>query len=402
MRVLIIGAGIGGLAAALALRRAGFAVAVYEQASALGEVGAGIQISPNAVKVLQALGVADALDRVAVRPLALEGHAWDSGALMYRVPLGRACLDRHGAPYYHVYRPDLLQVLAEAVAALPDVPLHFGRKLAGLEQGAANVSARFADGGTAEGDLLLGADGIHSAVRTALFGPDEPRFTGHVAFRGAVPAELVPAGLIERKGYNWMGPNHHFVHYYVAGGRLVNCVGVCEQADWRIESWVHPGDLAELRAEFAGWHPAVETLIGAMPRCWKWALFDRDPLPSWGVGRATLLGDAAHPMLPFLAQGVCMAIEDGYVLARCLQTAPGIEAALADYEARRRPRTSQMQLGARARAGDLHAADPAAIRRRAEAVQRDPEHMARVMDAAYAYDAVADLGRIASRASRQA
>jgi salicylate hydroxylase len=391
MRIVVAGAGIGGLTAALALDAAGFEVEVVEQAEALGEVGAGIQISPNAVKVLRALGLADPLDAVGVRPLALEGHDHRTGALMYSVPLGEAVVARHGAPYYHLYRPDLLQVLGGGVAAR-GIPIRFAARVETVEQTGQGAALLLADGRRVGGDLVVGADGINSRVRRALFGEAPARFTGNVAFRGTVPAERLPAGLIERKGYNWMGPHHHFVHYFVSRGRLVNCVGVCEQPDWRIESWVHPGDLDEYKAEFAGWHPTIQTLIGAMSSCFKWALFDRDPLDAWSVGRATILGDAAHPMLPFLAQGACMAIEDGYALARCLQTHATVAAALADYETRRRPRTSAMQLGARARAKDLHAADPAVIQARNAAVAADPDRMARTMYASYEYDPIVDYG----------
>ncbi|MEQ9640487.1 MAG: FAD-dependent monooxygenase [Alphaproteobacteria bacterium] len=395
MRIIVAGAGIGGLTAALALNRAGFAVQVLEQAPALGEVGAGIQVSPNAVKVLWALGLAEPLERVAVRPQALEGHDHRTGALKYTVALGDAVVAAHGAPYYHIYRPDLLQVLSDAATA-DGLDIRFDARVADVAQDEAGVTVRLESGDEVAGELLVGADGINSRVKQALFGPHPPRFTGNVAFRGTVPVERLPDGLIERKGYNWMGPHHHFVHYFVNGGRLVNCVGVCEQPDWRIESWVHPGDLEEFRQEFSGWHDTIQTLIGAMSHCFKWALFDRDPLDRWSVGRATLLGDSAHPMLPFLAQGACMAIEDGYALTRCLQRHDDPLAALADYEERRRPRTAQMQLGARARATQLHAADPELIRQRNEAVADDPDYMAKVMQAAYAYDAIADLGAIAN------
>ncbi len=309
-KILVAGGGLGGLTAALALARAGFTVELFEQVAELGEVGAGIQIGPNAVKVLRALGLEDGLARVGVRPTAREGRDWATGAVLQSAPMGGDFAAKYGAAYYHVHRADLLALLAAAVAAEPGITLHLGAAVAGFEQDDGQISLRLADGQTVAGAALVGADGIHSAVRARLFGPDAPRFTGNVAFRATVPVARLPAGLIEVKGYNWMGPRHHFVHYYLRGGRLINCVGVCEQDDWRIESWTQEGDLDEFKREFDGWHPTIRGLIGAVDRCFKWALYDRDPLDRWSVGRATLMGDAAHPMLPFLAQGACMAIED--------------------------------------------------------------------------------------------
>ncbi|GIX49233.1 MAG: monooxygenase [Candidatus Tectimicrobiota bacterium] len=396
LQVLIIGAGLGGLTAAACLRRAGFAVRVYEQAPVLGEVGAGIQISPNAVKVLRQIGVAAALDAVAVRPLALEGRDWQSGQVLNRIELGDAFVRTYGAPYYHVHRADLHALLVAAVQRLAPDAICLGARCVGVEAAGERVRVRFANGTAAEGDVVVGADGIHSVVRHSLFGPEAPRFTGMVAFRATVPLARLPAGLIERKGYNWMGPHHHFVHYLLRRGTLVNCVGVCEQDHWRLESWSTEGDLRELRAEFTGWHPTIQALIAAMDRCFKWALYDREPMPRWTCGRVTLLGDACHPMLPFLAQGACMAIEDAYVLARCLQTHAGVEAALQAYEAARKPRVSQVQLGARARGQRLHLADPAAIAERNARFAQDPDFRQREMDWIYRYDVVAEFGPLAA------
>ena len=306
LRVLVAGAGLGGLTAALALRRAGFAVEIFEQASTLGDVGAGIQIAPNAVKVLRALGLEEPLADVAVRPLALEGRDWASGAVLQSFALDEAYVTRYGAPYFHVHRADLHQVLLDGVRQVGDIPIHLDAKVEAMAEDGDKVTILTSDGHETVGDVLVGADGIHSSVRAHLFGPDNPHFTGTVAFRTTIPIERLPADFVSPKGYNWMGPHHHFVHYYLRRGELMNCVGVCEMPDWRVESWVEPGDIAEFRAEFDGWHEIVQTMIDAAERCWKWALYDRDPLERWSVGRITLLGDAAHPMLPFLAQGACM------------------------------------------------------------------------------------------------
>ncbi|ETW99989.1 MAG: hypothetical protein ETSY1_12985 [Candidatus Entotheonella factor] len=394
LRVLVIGAGLGGLTAASCLRRAGFEVRVFEQTPALGEVGAGIQLGPNAIRVLHQLGICEALDTVAVRPQALDVRDWQSGRIINSIPLGEAYEEQYGMPYYHAHRADLHALLVDAFEAVAPGCIRLRSQCVGLDDQGHTVKVHFADGSWAEGDVVIGADGIHSAVREHLFGPDHPRFTGMVAFRSTVPIERLPGGLIERRGYNWAGPHHHFVHYLLKGGRLVNCVGICEQTDWRVESWSVEGDLGELRSEFAGWHETIQGLIDGMDHCFKWALYDRDPMPSWTVGRATLLGDACHPMLPFLAQGACMAIEDGYVIARCLQSQADIATALSTYETLRKPRVSQVQLGARERGKRLHLADPQAMAERDRQFSADPERRRQEMDWIYRYDVVAEHGLI--------
>lgn len=394
LRIIVAGAGLGGLSAALALRQAGFAVEIFEQAPALGDVGAGIQIAPNAVKVLRALGLEDALSEVAVRPEALEGRDWASGAVLQSFALDAAYVARYGAPYFHVHRADLHQVLLDGVRAWGDIPIHLDARVEAVIEDGHRVSVQTADGREAGGDVLIGADGIHSTVRAHLFGPDNPHFTGNVAFRTTIPVERLPADFMAPKGYNWMGPKHHFVHYYLRRGELMNCVGVCEMPDWRIESWVEPGDIDEFRREFDGWHETIQTMIDAAERCWKWALYDRDPLQRWSVARITLLGDAAHPMLPFLAQGACMGMEDGYVLARSLQREEDPLAALAAYEAIRRPRAAEVQLGARARAKSLHLADQRAIDLRNAANRADPSRFAKSFNWLYDYDVVTEHGML--------
>ncbi|MGE0761329.1 MAG: FAD-dependent monooxygenase, partial [Pirellulaceae bacterium] len=237
-----------------------------------------------------------------------------------------------------------------------------------------------------EGDLLVGADGIHSVVREWLFGPERPVFTGNVAWRGLVPVDRLPAGLIRPVATAWWGPQRHFVHYYVRRGELVNCVCVVEREGWETESWTEPGGRAELEAAFEGWHPIVRTLIERMDRdaCFKWALHDRPPLACWSDGRVTLLGDACHPTLPFMAQGAAMAIEDGAVLARLLAQGGTVEATLAHYEALRKPRTTRVQAGSRRNAKVFHLSGlPARLRN--IAVRRAG---ARVMDWLYGYDAL--------------
>jgi len=356
---LIVGGGIGGLTAALALARRGFPVRVLEQSNAFGEIGAGIQLSPNCVRVLHELGLQPALQRIAFLPEQTEMRDWRSGKMISTNPLGRAVVDAYGFPYYHVHRADLLQVLADAARANPRIDLQTSARVESLAQSADGVEVRASDQ-IHRGALLVGADGIHSTVRARLFGDEAPRFTGNVAWRALVPADRVPAGLVHPAASVWMGPGKHFVHYYVRAGALINCVCVIEKSGWQVESWTQRGEHAELARDFAGWHETVTTLIEHMDRdaCFKWALFDRPPMPRWGDGRVTLLGDACHPTLPFMAQGAAMAIEDAAVLADCVATADDVTNGLARYATLRRARTAKIQLGSRANAKLFHLRPP--------------------------------------------
>jgi salicylate hydroxylase len=245
-----------------------------------------------------------------------------------------------GFPHYQIHRADLLSALA---AAVPGERVHLGHRLAGLTDHGDRVEARFANGNAAEFDVLVGADGIHSAVRSILFGPEHPRFTGCVAYRGLVPAERLRALGLEVTAQVWMGPGRHFVHYFVGGGRLVNFVAVVEQDTWTRESWTDRGDLAAALAAFEGWHPQVRAILAAVEETFVWALFDRAPLARWSACRVTLLGDAAHAMLPFMAQGAAQAIEDGATLAGCLARGADIAESLRRYERLRIPRTARLQ-----------------------------------------------------------
>ena len=356
MRVLVAGAGIGGLAAALALARRGVAVRVFEQAAALREVGAGVQVSANGMRVLRDLGVAEAVEARAAAPARREVRLWSTGQAWTSFDLGRASLDRYGEPYLTLFRPDLLAVLEAALRALDPDAITLGTRVAGLEQDAAGVTLRLASGEAVRGDVLVGADGLHSAVRAALHGPAPAVFSGCVAWRGVIPMEAVPERLRGNVGANWVGPGRHVVHYPLRGGALLNLVGVVERNDWRQEGWTTPGTHAAMAADFAGWHADIQALIAAIPQPFLWALAGRPPLPRWGQGRVTLLGDACHPTLPFMAQGAVMALEDGLVLARALTELPGPEPALAAYEEARRDRTRRVVEGSAANAGRFHAA----------------------------------------------
>ncbi len=343
-RVGVVGGGIGGLTAAVSLLRRGFDVHVYEQAPQLSEVGAGVQISPNASRVLHGLGLADDLSRTGVRPLAWHQRRWDDGRTLLESPLAEPLEAVFGFPHYQMHRADLLAALA---ARVPPERIHLGHRVVGISDRGDGVEVQFAGRAREEVDVLVGADGIHSRVRCLLFGPETPRFTGCIAYRGLVPAERLRALELAVTAQVWLGPGRHFVHYFVSGRRLVNFVAIVEQGAWTRESWTDRGEVSDALAAFAGWHPQVRQIIGAVDETYVWALFDRIPLERWSAGRVTLLGDACHAMLPFMAQGAAQAIEDGATLAACLaETENGDGAdpaeALRRYEHLRVPRTSRI------------------------------------------------------------
>ena len=360
--IAIVGGGIGGLAAAALLARAGYDAHVYEQSSALGEVGAGINIGPNASRILHRLGIAEALGRTGVKPMTFDQRRWDDGRVLLRAPLGEALETAFGAPYYTFHRGDLHRALAEAV---PAERIHLAHRLTRLVDRGDHVEAHFDNGASISADALVGADGIHSVVRHALFGPEKPRFTGCAAYRGLVPADRLRHLDLQFRNQIWMGPGRHFVHYFVAAGRLVNFVAVTEEDSWLRESWVDRGEVTDALGAFQGWHDQVLSIIGAADETYKWALFDRSPLPRWSVGRVTLLGDSCHPMLPFMGQGAAQAIEDGATLKSCLQKFPtDIAAALRRYEELRLPRASRLQGMSEANKTRFHMPDGPAQRER--------------------------------------
>ena len=318
MKIVIAGAGLGGLTAALALVRRGHTVQVLEQASRLGEVGAGLQLSANATRVLDGLGVGDALRRVASQPDGKEVRLWSTGQTWKLFDLGPESVARYGHPYLTMYRPDLHGLLVEAVEAAQPGAIRLGAKCTGFADDGTSVVATTDDGQRFDGDVLIGADGVHSQVRRRLVGGDDPAVSGCLAWRGVIPVERLPAHLRRPVGTNWIGPGGHVIHYPLRRGELVNFVGIVERGDWTIESWTVAGTTAECARDFAGWHDDVQALIACIDVPYKWALMQREPLTQWTTGRVALLGDACHPTLPFLAQGAAMAIEDGAMLARCL------------------------------------------------------------------------------------
>jgi salicylate hydroxylase len=343
LKIAIIGGGLGGSAAALSLLKAGFDVQVYEQARVLREVGAGIVLTPNATRVLHHLGFAADLEALGVAPDAIRQRRWDDGRTLLCTPVTREA----GKPamFYTSHRSDVLSML---VGKLPPERLHLGHRLTGFSDHGDRVELQFADRPPVAADIMIGADGIHSTVRELLFGAERPRFTGCIAYRGLVAAERLKHLDLPREDQIWMGPGKHFVHYPVSAGRFVNCVCLIDHGAWTKESWTEPGEVKDAVAAYEGWHEQVRSIISSVTETFVWGLFDRAPLPRWSVNRVTLLGDACHPMLPFLAQGAAQAIEDGATLAAVLaRTGDDIPAALRRYESLRLPRTAHIQAVAR-------------------------------------------------------
>ncbi len=376
-RVAIIGGGIGGLTAANALSRAGIEVAVYEAAAELREIGAGVALQPNAMNVLRAIGVEADVRKVAGRSQWQLMHNWKTGRVIGKTSRQQqaASFGTEGAT---VHRADLLDVLA---AALPAGIVTLGKRCTEVRPGGGTAVARFADGSEIEADVIVGADGIHSPVRASLFGPDAPRFTGKICYRSVIPTEAVRGARPATDGAQWFGPHGTIVLYPLRGTELINVVCHYDDDSYRHESWVTECAREEVLERYAGWHESLLRLFAAGDTWYKWALYDRDPIPRWTSGRVTLLGDAAHPMLPYLGQGACQALEDGAVLATALAAEPADPlTGLARYERTRRPRASRVVLTSRERGLSNHLTSPwaawrrdllIALRRRMH--RRDPE-----------------------------
>jgi 2-polyprenyl-6-methoxyphenol hydroxylase-like FAD-dependent oxidoreductase len=365
MRILIAGAGIGGLAAASCLMKAGFDVEVLEQAPALGEIGAGIQLSANAMHVLNDLGLAQEIARLSVRPAAYVFRLHDTGEVISRFSLDHEHERLHGAPYNQMHRADFHQVLADKARSFkPDV-VRLNTKVVGFAETAGGVRVRLASGATVTGDLLVGADGVKSAVRAQIAGPDQAVYTGDAAWRFTIPAEQLPPGLMSQVMSVWMGPGAHVVCYYLRAGALLNFVGLVETDEVSEESWTAKFPWQKLKADFAGWHPDLQLLIDHADRdaCYRWSLFFRPPIPNWSTRRATMLGDAVHATLPYLAQGAAMAIEDGAVLARCLKTTSDCAEALQLYQRNRIERTARVTNGSSVNRALFHMRDQQALRK---------------------------------------
>lgn len=345
--VIIIGAGLGGMAAAAGLLRAGHRVSVHERAAILGEIGAGIMLTPNAVRALDYVGAMPAVMRYAVTPPSSRSRHYRTGEVMGERLLADAYVGEYGQPLLTIHRADLHRALTETVRAMSPDCVRLSSDFAGLAQDGDGIDARFSDGTAEHGGVLIGADGIRSVVREAIGQASPPRFTGLVAWRGLVPIDTLPDHLTSTSLTSWVSPDRHIIEYVV--GSLKNYVAIARQPEWRSEGWTNPSSVAELLETFPGWHHDIATTLERTPAdgVFKWALFDRDPITEWTCGRAALIGDAAHPMLPLMAQGSAMAIEDAAVLTRAFLIAETPEEALRRFTEARRERTAWAQLQSR-------------------------------------------------------
>lgn len=355
LEVAIVGAGIAGLTLAAGLSRSGVTCRVYEQAEDLREVGAGVQLAPNATKILYRLGLGPQLEAAAVQPAAVEMRSWDSNEVIARIAHGDECTRLFGAPYLVLHRADLQRAL---LGLLPGRMLRLGSRCTGVRTAAGKVVLEFQDGSSAAADAVIGADGIHSVIRREL-ADDRPRFSGQVIYRGLAPAGRLPQLLAEPKVILWLGPRQHCVCYPVSAGSLISVGATAQAAHWHAESWSATGRPQDMAGAYAGWNDEVRAVLGALDSVALWALHDRDAITCWSRGRITLAGDAAHPMLPFMAQGANQAVEDAAVLAWNLARAGAeqVPACLERYQLARIARTATVQRISRDNAKVFHLAD---------------------------------------------
>jgi salicylate hydroxylase len=390
-RMVIIGAGIGGLATALALRDSGIDVALLEQADRLEPVGAGIQLSPNANHVLARLGVLDAIVDASFEPRSLDFVDGQRGSTLISTPLGNYAQRRYGQPYLNVHRGDLQAALLDAVNATMPAALQLNSQVASMTPHADGVTVELRDGRTMQADMVIGADGVHSVVRQLVVDENQPaRFTGHVAYRMVIPRSAIPADSVPAPSVTLrLGPHGHIVSYWVRGGELYNIVAIIEDSQWRDDGWRTPADLGAVRAAFDNWDPRLQPLFNAAGDIYKWALLDH-PVPAvWSRGRVALLGDSCHAMLPYLAQGGAMAIEDAWVLSHALADATDPAAALSRYSQLRVARTTRVHAGALRNAHTFHRSRPVSRLARnitLRALSRKPERLLHRMDWLYGHD----------------
>ncbi|TMA93253.1 MAG: monooxygenase [Deltaproteobacteria bacterium] len=362
-KILIAGAGIGGLTAASCLMNAGYDVEIYEQAPELSEIGAGIQLSANAMHVLNGLGLGKAIAKLSVRPAAYVFRLHDTGEVIGQFPLAEEHERLNGAPYNQLHRADLHDLLAVKARDFNKEVVRPNRRVVGFEETATGVELHFADGSRAGGDLLIGADGVKSAVRAQIAGADHAAYTGDAAWRLTLPTDQLPDFMGQVMSV-WMGPGRHVVCYYLRGGALLNFVGLVETEEISEESWTAKFPWERLKADFEGWHEDIQAVIDSVDKdsCFRWSLYYRPPIATWSTRRATLLGDAVHATLPYLAQGAAMAIEDAAVLTRALQSTDSVADALQLYERNRIDRTSRIVTGSNANRTLFHMRDQEKLR----------------------------------------
>ncbi len=354
MKIIISGAGIGGLTAALCALKFGHEVIILERTLELCEIGAGIQISPNAMKVFEALDLDERLTKIGFRPKSIEARMGISGMELFNVPLADTAIKRWGSSYLHIHRADFIAVLEAALRERSHEGIRFGHEVTGYRHTANKLAVTTSNGFGIEGDVLIGADGIHSPIRSQMLGKDVPIFTGNVAWRAVVPMEKLGVFAPGPTACVWMGKDKHCVTYQLRQGTLANLVAVVEQDNWVAESWTEKGSAEEALAEFKGWHSTIINMFKQADELYRWALFDREPLGTWVDNRVALLGDAAHPMLPFMAQGAAMAVEDAWVLSQQLSVCNSVRDDLKVYQSARYKRASMVQAYSRKNAKTFH------------------------------------------------
>ena len=389
MKIAIVGGGIGGLTAALTLSQNAHDITVFERSAGIREIGAGVQISPNAGRLLHSLGLGAAYSEISVNPHRVVLRRWEDDSIIRATDLDEGFLSQHQVPLANVARNELVEILGSAVAARANVTLKFSTHVVKVEPGDASSEVIFADGSSQSFDIVIGADGIHSVVRPCVAGIDKPRFSGSAAYRALVPRSAVEDLPIDVT--NRMGPDRHVVSYFIGRNRShLNLVCISPEDSWETESWTEQGTMEDLLSRFEGWSPDFLSLLGRVEEpIFRWALYDREPLEQWGIGTTTLLGDACHPMLPFMAQGSCQAIEDAVVLARCLSDANTSDAAsaLRRYEDARQGRTAQVQTSSLMNRDLFHMVDGQEQKDRDMIFSISPPGMS-ILDWVYEYDAL--------------
>lgn len=389
MKIAVIGGGIGGLTAALALSQDANDITVFERSAGIREIGAGVQISPNAGRLLHSLGLGTAYSEISVNPHRVVLRRWEDDSIIRATDLDESFLSQHQVPLANVARNELVEILGSAVAARANVTLKFSTHVVKVEPGDASSEVIFANGSSQLFDIVIGADGIHSVVRPCVGGIDKPRFSGSAAYRALVPRSAVEDLPIDVT--NRMGPERHVVSYFIGRNRShLNLVCISPEESWETESWTEQGTMEDLYSRFEGWSPEFLSLLGRVEEpIFRWALYDREPLEQWGIGTTTLLGDACHPMLPFMAQGSCQAIEDAVVLARCLSDANTSDAAkaLRRYEDARQGRTAQVQTSSVMNRDLFHLVDGQEQKDRDMILSNSPPGMS-ILDWVYEYDAL--------------